>query len=149
VSTVPAVKAALVTLLTTTLPSTQVIYGPLSAVTTTTGRIATVGKVTNANRDLNTMTIDTTEERYTIDLAFSVDLPGAGNLATAVTQVFADYTAAEVAIREFTGGPDLGLVASGVLRVLMTGDWESDEQADTEGVHAAVRCSVAVIATNT
>ena len=148
-STVPAVKAALVTLLTATLPSTQVIYGPVSAVTTTTGRIATVGKVTNANRDLNTMTIDTTEERYTIDLAFSVDLPGAGNLATAVTQVFADYTAAEVAIREFTGGPDLGLAAQGVLRALMTGDWESDEQADIEGSHAAVRCSVAVIATNT
>jgi hypothetical protein len=148
-SSVPAVRAALVTLLTATLPDTQVIYGPLSAVTTTKARVATVGKVTNANRDLNTMGIDTTEEQYTIELAFSVDLPGAGTLATAVSQVFADYTVAEVAIREFAGGPQLGLAASGVLRVLMTGDWESDEQADIEGAHAAVRCSVAVIAQNT
>lgn len=148
-STVPAVKAALVTLLTTTLPDTQVIYGPSTAVTTTKPRIVTVGKVTNANRDLNTMGIDTTEERYTVDLAFSVDLPGAGTLATAVSQVFADYAAAEIAIREYPAGPDLGLAASGVLRVLMTGDWESDEQADSDGAHAAVRCSVAVIAQNT
>jgi hypothetical protein len=104
--------------------------------------------VTNANRDLNTMGIDTTEERYSVNLTFSIDLPGAGSLPTAVTQVFADYTAAEVAIREFAGGPDLGLAAQGVLRALMVGDWEPDEQADIEGAHAAVHCSVAVIAQN-
>jgi hypothetical protein len=149
VSTVPAVKAALVTLLTTTLTDTQVIYGPSTAVTTTTERIVTVGKVTNANRDFSSISIGTTEERYAVDLAFSVDLPGAGSLATAVTQVFTDYTAAEIAIRELSGGPDLGLAAQGVLQALMTGAWELDEQADSDGAHAAIKSSVAVIAQNT
>jgi hypothetical protein len=149
VTTVPVAKARLVTLLTATLPDTQVIYGPGTAVTTTTGRLLTVGKITNANRDLDSMGISTTEERYTINLTFSVDLAGAGSLATAVTQVFADYTAAEVALREYPGGPDLGLAAQGVLRALMMGDWDLDEQADSDGAHAAIRASVAVIAQNT
>jgi hypothetical protein len=148
-SSVPAVKAALVTLLTAALPNTQVIYGPGTAVTTTTGRILTVGKVTNGLRDLDSMAIGTTEERYTVALAFSVDLPGAGTLATAVTQVFADYTAAELAIREYAGGPDLGLAAQGVLQALMFGGWNLDEQADSNGSHAAIDSSVAVIAQNT
>jgi hypothetical protein len=95
------------------------------------------------------MGIDTTEERYTVELHFSVDVPGAGSLATAVIQVFADYTAAELAIREYAGGPDLGLSAQGVLRALMMGDWNLDEQADSNGSHAAIDSSVAVIAQNT
>ena len=148
-STVPAVKSALVALLTSILADTQVIYGPKDAVTTTRPRITTVGKVTNANRELNSMAIGTTEERYTVDLAFSVDLPGAGTLSTAVSQVFADYAAAEIAIREFSGGPDLGLAAQGVLQALPTGVWEFDEQADPDGSHAAIKSSVAVIAQNT
>jgi hypothetical protein len=149
VSTVPAVKTALVTLLTTTLTDTQVIYGPSTAVTTTKPRLVTVGKVTNANREFDSLAIGTTEERYTIDLAFSVDLAGAGSLSTAVTQVFADYTAAELAIREYAGGPDLGLSAQGVLQALMLGNWDLDEQFDSDGAHATVRASVAVIAQNT
>jgi hypothetical protein len=149
VSSVPAVKAKLVTLLTATLPDTQVIYGPSTAVTTTEDRLVTVGKVTNANRDLDSLAIGTTEERYAVELQFTVDLPGTDSLATAVTQVFADYTAAELAIREYAGGPDLGLAASGVLQALMTGGWELDEQADSDGRHALIKASVAVYAQNT
>jgi hypothetical protein len=43
VTTVPAAKAALVTILTAALPATQVIYGPGSSVTVTTPRILVVG----------------------------------------------------------------------------------------------------------
>ena len=146
-STVPAVKAALVSLLTTALPSTQVIYGPATSVTVTEDRLLTVGKVTG-DRQFNSMTGQTTSERYTVELVASVDLAGTSQQA-ADELVLADYAAAELAIREYSGGSDLGLAASGVQQVLPTGEFELVEQADADGRHAAVRFSVAVIAQNT
>jgi hypothetical protein len=42
VSSVPAVKAALVTVLTAALPASQVIYGPIESVSITTPRVLSV-----------------------------------------------------------------------------------------------------------
>jgi hypothetical protein len=124
-SSVQAVKAQLVSILTTALPSTQVIYGPSSALSTAM-----------------------TEERYTVDLTCSVDLPETDQ-TDATSVALADYTAAELAIREYVGGPPLGLEAQGVLSVFPTGEFELNELADSKGRHAVVRWSVSVIAENT
>jgi hypothetical protein len=147
-SSIPAVKAALVSVLTTALPSTQVIYGPSTAVTTTTGRILTVGRAVGI-RELDSLAVGTAAERYTVELVCSVDIGAATSQQTADDLALADYATAEQAIREYSGGPDLGLAASGVLNLLPTGDFELAELADENGRHAAVRWSVAVYAQTT
>jgi hypothetical protein len=146
-SSVQAVKAQLVSILTTALPSTQVIYGPSSAITIATSRILTVGRVFGT-RDFNSLSTAMTEERYTVDLTCSVDLPETDQ-TDATSVALADYTAAELAIREYVGGPPLGLEAQGVLSVFPTGEFELNELADSKGRHAVVRWSVSVIAENT
>ncbi len=148
-STIPAVLAALTTLGVATLPSSQVINGPRSTVTTTDDRLLIVGEeVTAGRRDLDSMSIGTTSEQYEVSLAVSADVPGTDQ-TVADGQALADYAAMELAIREFSGGPNLGLAASGVLRVLPTGDFELKRIASADGRHAAVRFSVAVYAQNT
>jgi hypothetical protein len=144
-STIPAVKAALVTVLAAALPNTQVIYGPSGAVTVTEDRLLTVGKVTGS-RELDSMSLDTAAERYTVELVASVDLAGTSQQA-ADEMVLADYAAAEQAIREYPTGPNLGLGAG--VQVLPTGDFELAEQADADGRHAAVRFVVNVYAQTT
>lgn len=144
-SSIPAVKAALVSVLAGALPDTQVIYGPKEAVTTTGPRILTVGRVVGS-RELDSMSLDTSSESYTVDLVASVSLAGTSQQA-ADDLALADYAAAEVAVREYPGGPTLGL-GDGI-RVLPTGEFELAELADENGRHAAVRFSVRVYAQTT
>jgi hypothetical protein len=141
-SSIPAVKAALVTVLTAALPNTQVIYGPLASVTTTTGRTLTVGAVAG-RRDLDSMSLDTAVEQYTVELNCYADLPGYDQ-QLADEQALADYATAEQAIREYAAGPTLGV--SGVVHILPLGDFALDEIADDTGRHARVRWSVSVYA---
>ena len=142
-SSIPTVKAALVSVLAAALPASQVIYGPVTAVTTTTARVLTVGRA-QGRRDLDSLSLSTAAEQYTVDLQVSVDIPGGSTQQTADEQALADYAAAEAAVR---GNPTLGL--SGTIQVLPTGAFELLEQADPEGRHAAVRFSVAVYAQTT
>lgn len=146
-SSIPAVKAKLVSLLTTALPNTQVIYGGTGTVTTTGPRILLIGRA-SGTRQPDSMSLDTSSEQYVIELVASVDLAGTSQQA-ADEMALDDYAAAELAIREYSGGGDLGLAASGVLSALPTGAFDLEEQADENGRHAAVRFGVAVIAQNT
>jgi hypothetical protein len=147
VSSIPAVKAALVSILSAALPDTQVIYGPSTAVTTTSSRILTVGRVTG-RRESDSIGLATTREEYTVELVASVDLASTSQ-QSADELVLADYAAAELAIREYPAGPTLGLEAAGVLQAVPFGEFELSELADGDGRHAAVRFGVDVIAQNT
>jgi hypothetical protein len=138
-SSIPAVKAALVSILTTALPNTQVIYGPVTAVTTTTPRVLTVGRALG-RRELDGLSLTSCSEQYAVDLVASVDLGGTGQ-QSADDLALADYAAAETVIR---ADPTLGL--SGTIQALPTGEFELMEQADENGRHAAVRFSVQVYA---
>jgi hypothetical protein len=142
VSTIPTVKAQLVSVLTAALPSTQIIYGP--PVPPLPPRVLAVGKAIGT-RELDSLSLETTAEQYTVELIASVSLSGADQQA-ADELVLADYAAAELAIREHPSGPSLGL--SGTVHVLPTGEFELSEQADDNGRHAAVRFSVSVYAQN-
>lgn len=143
-STIPAVKAKLVELAAETLTSSQIIYGPITAVTTTGPRIVTVGRVFGT-RAFDSLDRGTASERYTVDLAVSVDLAGTDQ-QTADDQALADYAALEAAIREYPGG-DLGV--SGVLSADPTGEFELREAADDNGRHAVVVFTVLVLAQTT
>lgn len=139
-TTIPAVKAALVTLCASTLPSSQVIYGPITSVTTTTGRVVCVGNVAGI-RDLDSLAMTSTVERYTVDLSVFADLPGT-NMQAADEQALSDYEDLVTAIlANFT----LGL---GNVEVVPTGEFELREKADSDGRHAAVTFSVSVTAQN-
>ena len=144
-STVSAVKTALVSLLTTACPDAQVIDGPPDASALNGVQIISVGRV-SGTRELNSLSGSTSEERYVVDLVASVSLPGTEMQAPRDLAMDL-YEAAELAIREYAGGANLGL-GDGI-QALPTGAFELDEQADENGRHAAVRFGVAVIATNT
>ena len=143
-STVPAVKAKLVEVAAATLGTSQIIYGPITAVTTTGPRIVTVGRVIGT-RELDSLDRGTAIERYTVDLVVSVDLAGTDQ-QTADEQALADYAALEAAIREYPGG-NLGL--SEVMSVDPTGAFELREAADDNGRHAVVEFTVLVLAQTT
>ena len=138
-SSVAAVKAALVSVLTSALPDTQVIYGPVTAVSTTRPRVLTVGKATG-RRDLDSLTLGSVAETYAVDLVCSVDLAGSVQQA-ADEAALSDWAVAEAAIRA-----DITLGLLGTVQAVPTGDFELLEQADAEGRHAAVRWSVLVYA---
>jgi hypothetical protein len=149
VSSIPAVLAALTTLGVATLLNSQVINGPRATVTTTDDRLLIVGEeVTSGQRDLDSMAIGTTSEQYTVSLAVSADVPGTDQTAADALEL-AVFAAMELAIREYPGGPNLGLGAQGVLSVLPTGAFELKRIASADGRHAAVKWSVAVYAQNT
>lgn len=145
-TSIPAVKAALVSVLTAALPNSQVIYGPVTAVTTTSGRILTVrGAI--GTRELDSLSLLTTAEQYVLELVVSVDVQAGSSQQDATELALADYAAAELAIREHPTAPTLGL-GDGI-KVLPTGEFELSEQADSNGRHAAVRFGVQVYAQNT
>jgi hypothetical protein len=140
-TTIPTVKAALVALARTALPTSQAIYGPVTGVTTTGPRLVAVGQVTGT-RELDALTLTTTLERYVITVAVSVDLPGTDQ-QTAEEMALADYAALEAAIRA-----DITLGLPGTVQVIPTGTFDLLEQADPDGRHAVVLFSVNVTAQN-
>jgi hypothetical protein len=139
-TSIPAVKAALAALATTTLPASQVIYGPISAVTTTSGRVVSIGRVIGV-RDLDSLSLGSTLERFTVDLAVSVDLAGTDQ-RTADEQALSDY---EDLVSAVLDDITLGL---GNVSALPTGEFQLLEQADADGRHAAVTFSISVVAQN-
>jgi hypothetical protein len=138
VSSVPAVKAALVTVLTAALPASQVIYGPIESVSITTPRVLSVeGAV--GTRDMSNLALTSATENYTITLMVSVMLPGYQQ-QTADEQALADYEAACDAIT--AAGADLGL-GNGA-NICPEGQFELSEFATANGRAAQVRFSVSV-----
>ena len=147
-SSVAAVKAQLVAILAPALGSdTQVLYGSIASATTTGSQALTVGKVAGT-RELRSLTRLSCHERYTVELVAAVSSSSAGQQEVDEA-VMAIYELAEVTIRSYPGGSDLGLAASGVLKILPLGEFELVEQADENGWHAAVRFAADVVAQTT
>jgi hypothetical protein len=150
VSSIPAVLAALKTLGDATLAGWQGINGPVGSVTTTAGNLFLVGdEDVVADRQFDSMGIDTTSETYTVPIIVNADVSAGTDQQTADTLALDAYMLFERAIREYPAGPNLGLAASGVLQALPTGEFRLMRSADDQGRHAAVRFFVAIYAQNT
>lgn len=143
-SSVPAVKSALIPILaaalpaTATLPASQVIYGPIESVATAKPRVISIGGAVGT-RDMSDLALTTATERYTIALLVSVSLPGyQQQLADEVA--LADYEAACDAIT--AAGPDLGL-GNGA-SICPDGQFELTETSTENGRAAQVLFGVSV-----
>ena len=148
-STIPAVLAALASLGASTLTSAQVVNGDLGNVTVTSNRLLLVGDdEIQITRDLDSLSATTTSEQYEVPCTLSADVAGTDQ-TVADAMVFADYAALELAVREYAGGPDLGLRAQGVFSVLPLGIHSLRRMGDGDGRHAAVRFRFRVYAQNT
>jgi hypothetical protein len=138
VSSVPAVKAALVTVLTAALPNSQVIYGPIESVSTAKSRVLSVGGAVGT-REVTNLGLTSATERYTVELLASVALSGYQQ-QTADEAALADYEAACDAIT--AAGPDLG-IGNGS-SITPEGEFELTEVATENGRAAQVRFAVSV-----
>lgn len=147
-TTVPAVKTALVAVLaaalpaTSTLPAAQVIYGPIEAASSTGPRVLSVGGAAGT-RDMSNLGMTSSTESYTVTLLASVMLSGYQQ-KLADEAALADYEAACDAIT--AAGPDLGLGNGS--SIYPDGQFELQEFATPEGRAAQVRFSVTVVAPN-
>lgn len=140
-SSIPAVKLAIVNLLTTALPSAQIIYSGRNSVTITKNKIVTVGARVTGDSDFSA--IDQTgggTERYRIECQAQVTLPGTG-LETADEAVVALWAATRDAVNahSFDGG-------DGTLNVQIIGGFEFESAADKDGRYASVKFSADVFA---
>jgi len=142
-TTVPAVKAALVVLLASVLPDVEVIYGPITTETITTPRVLCVGDARGTSK-LDSMTLATSLEQYTVTLTFSFTINGPDAQQAATEAACLAYAAAEHAVRL---AADLGV--AGVLQAIPTGDFELIEADTALGSNAAVKWSVYVQAQRT
>lgn len=149
-SSVPAVKAALRTTIAAVLPNSQVLNGPATAETAVGERFVEIGRAVGDRKPSNIVGTIFTED-YTIEIKFSVWVPGPGDESYLLAQneVLADYTAAEAAIREHAQAPNLGLDADGVGLVENTGRFEQDGAATGKGRWAWALTSVHVRAQTT
>lgn len=138
-SSIGAVKAALVSLLSAALPDTQVLPGPVS-VTTLGPRVLEVGgESTPIVFAASNLTGTSGTELYTLTLTASVSLAGT-NLDSAEDLAVADFAAAVVAIQ---ADPSLGIGVNATCE----GAGELVESANASGRAAAVRFPVEVFAT--
>ena len=139
------VKDQLVKLLAQSMPQTQVIYGPATAVASPDDRILTVGNIEGDGGLLDSFTGGTEQERYMIELIISVDLPGNDQQACTELAV-ADYYVAKRVIREYQTGFDLGIAPLGDIQILPTSRFTLQEQADKDGRHCMIKFGAAVTA---
>jgi len=141
VSTVDGVKAALVALFGSVLPSdVQVLYGPATVPTELADSVVTVGKVTGTS-ELDSLGVGTTGDDYTVEIIVSVTMPG-GDTQQLATQTALGLwgTTRDAVLAHATG--DLGV--AGVLSAKPVGAWELTEYAGDFGRSAAIRWSVRV-----
>ena len=142
-STIAAVKSALVSTLSSALPSAQVIYGPRGAVTVTKPQIVVVGDVRGLHEVIGLSPLgNDVAERYEVDIVVSVTLPGANTQQQATETALSLWESARAVIDSLndsvTGIPAvIGIRAIGE-------DWELTESADGNGRNAAVvfKCQV-------
>lgn len=145
-TTIPAVLAELTTIAQAALPTWQVVNGTPASVTTLGPQVVIVGDdLIEGRRDLDSMSLDTTAEAYTVPLIVSVSLAGTDQL-TADTAAMDAYAVLERAIRENADGPTLGLPE---VSALPLDDFSLRRKSDENGRHSDVRFSVFVQAQNT
>lgn len=147
--TVAAAKGALFDLLTALHAAdtdpVEVIYGSPDAEILKIARVVCVGAVRPASDEQDALDRGTAQQRYTIELTTSVDIPvpGSAGQRQATEAVCALWDRQEAAVREYVTG-DLGQGLAGVL-----GAWpvwsELLERASERGRTAAVRWGVQVI----
>lgn len=138
--TVPAVKAALVDLLTPVLTDAQVIYSGRSSVTITKNKIVTIG--TRAVGDSEFTALDRTGgglERYRLDCQVQVTLVGTG-LEAADSAAGDLWTAVCDAINAHQFSTD------GTLIVTASGSFEFESAADKDGRYSSVKFGADVVA---
>lgn len=140
-SSVSAVKAALVTIFADALPSVTVSYGSRPPVTSTVSKQLSVGRVAGS-RELDGMTLESVQERYTVECLLAVNSRADQQAVT--EEAMALYAAAEAAVRLYTAGPSLGL--SETVSAIPTGEFELNELEDETLRHSVVVFSVTVIA---
>ena len=147
-STIGPVLAALATLGTATLPTFQVVSGSDASAALLTGRVLAVAdQPVTGTSALDSMDVGTRTEQYVVPLVVAVSLPGADTQSAAITAAMDAYAAMESAIREYPGGPNLGL-GEGV-NAMPVGGFEMRPTATEQGRRPAVRFSVAVFAQTT
>lgn len=139
-TSIAAVKAALVTLLDAALPSTQVIPGPVD-VTTLSSRLLVVGsESTPIQFDPTNLTGTSGAATYTLTLTASVSLSGT-SLAASETLAQADFAAAVAAIQ---ADETIGLTN---VSATVSGSGELVEKSDATGRQVDVRFPVVVYTT--
>ena len=139
-TSIPAVKAALVSLLTPLLPDTQVIPGPPD-VTTLAPRALVVGdRSTPIEVMVTSLDGRSGTETYTLTLTASVSLSGT-DLGLAEDLAVSDFTVAVAAIQ---ADSSLGLEN---LNATVVGAGELVEEASGQMRSAAVRFPVEIFAT--
>jgi hypothetical protein len=139
VSTVPAVKAALVSLLSSVLPEAQVIYGSRDEVTETKSKVVAVG---NAVGTVGVASLNLRRnEDYVVQVAVSATLATPNTQRDATEAADALWVAVESVIRNPPGG---SLSVPGVQSVQSTGDFELVESLDGDGHAATIRFGVRV-----
>lgn len=134
-SSIPAVEAALVEVLTAALPEVQVIDASRDSVSVTKSAILTFGDVQGV-REFTDMANAGGTEQYTIPWTIAKAVPGS---AIPKAQVLDWFEAACVAINahDFSAAAPNG-------RVKATGEFRFQTLADKDGREAAVKSSVEV-----
>ena len=139
-SSIGAVKAALVTILQAALPDSQVVPGPID-VTTLGPRVLEVGGAsTPLLFDVTDMAGLSGTETYALILTVSVSSPATA-LAVPEDTACGDFIAAVAAIR---ANPSLGLTA---LNATCTGEGELVDSSTSSARAAAVRFPVEIFTT--
>jgi len=149
-TTIPAMRAALKSLLVTALQplSVQVIDGSPTSVTTLSGDVLLIGKVegtrsAGSQNRIRTTTrnipFGTAQDEYTIECVISVSRPGAGEPTDEVVIADAIFEAARDAIE---GATD----PAGVFEVLPSGQFSMEPEADSNGRYVTVVFGVDVTA---
>lgn len=139
-STVPAVKAALVSLFKSALSfDAQVIYGSRDQATQVKSNVVAVGNVsgTVGSAALNLRK----SEDYVVQVAVSSTLAAPNTQQDTTEAATALWAAAETALRNPPGG---SLGVNGVQSMQSTGDFELIESLDGDGFDTTIRFGVRV-----
>jgi len=139
VSTVPAVKAALVTLFTPALSDAQVVYGPRGTATETKSKVIAVGNVTGLF-GVAALNLRRSED-YVIQVTASATLASPGTQRDATEAATALWVAAEAVVRNPPGG---SLGVAGVQSVQLTGEFDLVEGLDGDGHDTTIRFGIRV-----
>lgn len=149
-STIPAVRAALKSLLITTLAplNVQVIDGSPVSVTTMIGNVLVIGAMegtrsAGSQNRIRTTTrnipFDTSQDEYTIEIIIGVSRSGPGEPTDVIKTADDIYDAARTAIED-------SVDPSGVVEMLPTGQFSMEPIADSNGRYVTMNFGVDVTA---
>jgi hypothetical protein len=138
-STVGPVKSALVSLLTASLQTAQVIYGPIETKTVTTQDVVTVGNVVGTPR-FASLSQTRLAEDYEVEISISCSRTGPDSQQAATEAAMAMYVAAMTVV--LAGDGTLGL--ANVQSAQPTTEFQLTEKAEATERNALVVFNVAV-----